>query len=716
MMRWSLGLQLAFLTSFAFCLLGCADGKKDGAEANAYPWGLPERIDVEGGVVEPKLAVSASGSAVAVWVQWEGAVWANRYTPGAGWGIAERIDGGAPTWGLEPAVAISPDGHATAVWRVGEAAPQIMASRFVPGEGWEAAVPIESTVEPNGELHYPRVAMDLDANAMAVWMRSGATGAIVASRYSESEGWSVPKRIDDEGTGSPDDPRGVAIDASGRAIAIWGGDDQQGGSVFANRYTPSDGWGAPAVIDGPEPIWTNGAELAMDAGGHAFVVWRQGRDEQTGSLIMANRFTPDGGWNTPSRIESRAFYSQEPHVAVNDNGTAMAVWIRSARGAGELSGIWSLRFTPALGWEPEPVQVHIIGTRSAGAAYPRIALDPDDNALVAWRAYEQYEEHIWSSHYSPATGWDTAVVLNFSRTSYRKGFQQIGIDGSGRGTAVWFQAGHSGYQAMANLYDDTPAADDPIPTWRTICDARCARSAECSLDDSHCWSECMDALRVRPCDPNQDKLDVCVEQLGEWRCDSVESGFSPDSCAHACAGQAPADPVEPDVCGVPLVAYCEGSSCPTWDEAVADAEEEGGRGDDFCEVVGGECGELRYIDTVVGIGGGFVEYFDESGSLVSRQVRIDTNSFCHDTSFDKWYGERPECEPQPSHNYCKGYGVRYCSAVAECGAITESECLDRYDDPRCWRKWGSYVYCFSRDGTCESCAERLTEWEACIGS
>ena len=87
--------------------------------------------------------------------------------------------------------------------------------------------------------------------------------------------------------------------------------------------------------------------------------------------------------------------------------------------------------------------------------------------------------------------------------------------------------------------------------------------------------------------------------------------------------------------------------------------------------------------------------------------RFSTNAL----RFDKWYGDPPDCELQRRRNFCKGYGVRYCAAVAECGVIMESECLARYDDPQCWARWDSYVYCFSRDGTCGSCADRLPEWE-----
>lgn len=172
-------------------------------------------------------------------------------------------------------------------------------------------------------------------------------------------------------------------------------------------------------------------------------------------------------------------------------------------------------------------------------------------------------------------------------------------------------------------------------------------------------------------------------------------------------------PMWEDHCGAPLSDYCEGAECPTWDEAVADAEEEGRQNEDWCWVVAGECGNLRYIMTRVGLGG-VVQFFDDSGALVAREVFSDAPGFCDNTSFNKWYGAAADCERQPSHNFCKGSGYEYCSAVAQCGTISEGQCLARYDDLACWPKWEAYVYCFSRDGTCESCSKGpLPDWQDC---
>ena len=522
-----------FIAAFGATLVGCTDGDKNGSEPGVYSWGFEEPIGSEGS--EARLAVSASGSAVAVWVGYDG-VWTNQYTPGAGWEMPQVVDGTAETYAIEPDVAIDPSGNAVAVWQAGGTPAAIMASSFAPGSGWEAAAPIDPNASSDQDPEYPRVAMGPNGDAMAVWYRSKGVGTIVASRYERGAGWSPPERIDDESTGYPYQPRGVAIDSSGGAVAIWLGDDQEGGSVFANRHTPTEGWMVAEAIDDPQLSWAEDAHLAMDGSGNAIAVWRQDYQEPEWlSLITANHFTPTGGWGTAEPIENAPFYSLEPHVAMNDNGTAMAVWLRSAHGMEQSSGVWARRFTPTDGWETEPVLVGSLGDYSTSEARPRVAVDPYDNALAVWHAYGSREDQNWSSRYTPESGWDAPVALTFSGLSGSKGFPEVGIDRTGKGVALWSESRPSGYFVVAAQYDDGPRVN-PTATLQAICDATCARAEECSLDDAECVSDCMDELEAFPCDPNESALELCTDDVADTSCEDLEYGLLPYSCAHACVG------------------------------------------------------------------------------------------------------------------------------------------------------------------------------------
>jgi len=193
--------------------------------------------------------------------------------------------------------------------------------------------------------------------------------------------------------------------------------------------------------------------------------------------------------------------------------------------------------------------------------------------------------------------------------------------------------------------------------------------------------------------------------------------------AEGIGGHGGAGGIGGEVCQAPLSDYCEGAECPTWEEAVAQADELGAAGAPRCEdstgtpmqLYSGPCGDLGYISWSNWFWG-YDEYFDASGTLVAAASHDDVPGFCDETSWKIWYGPIPNCERDPSNiweNFCKGSGYGYCAAVAECGAISESECFARYNTFSCWSPWESYVRCFSDGGTCEGCADKLANWEAC---
>lgn len=86
----------------------------------ASSWGSPEPISLPGGDAHrPELAVSATGDAVALWIQEDPSglnLWSNRYVPGKGWGAAELVAPEMPDGVGCNDVAIDASGNALAVW------------------------------------------------------------------------------------------------------------------------------------------------------------------------------------------------------------------------------------------------------------------------------------------------------------------------------------------------------------------------------------------------------------------------------------------------------------------------------------------------------------------------------------------------------------------------------------------------------------------------
>jgi len=88
-----------------------------------------------------------------------------------------------------------------------------------PDPGWGTPLPFEFTVGAVGE---PEVAVDAEGNAVAVWNQpyGSASDNVVASRYVPGLGWGPVQVLDAFTASAARDPK-VAMNAQGRAVAVW---------------------------------------------------------------------------------------------------------------------------------------------------------------------------------------------------------------------------------------------------------------------------------------------------------------------------------------------------------------------------------------------------------------------------------------------------------------------------------------------------------------
>lgn len=107
------------------CVWGQSDGTRYSIWSNRYEsgtgWGTATLVEIDdtGGASSPDVVVDQTGNAVAVWYQWDGArlnAWANRFRLGSGWGRPELLEYENLGDAGKPSVAVSPSGSVIAVW------------------------------------------------------------------------------------------------------------------------------------------------------------------------------------------------------------------------------------------------------------------------------------------------------------------------------------------------------------------------------------------------------------------------------------------------------------------------------------------------------------------------------------------------------------------------------------------------------------------------
>jgi hypothetical protein len=409
---------------------------------NATPvpkaWQAAARISapIFGDVYNYQIASSANGDAIAVWQDLVSAsiatnIWASRYTPSTGWGVATIIDAG-PYDARDAQVGMDANGNAIVIWSqsngvfdFSSGTPvaiqfDIWSNRYVPGTGWTGA----TLVQLLGGSSQIQLAVATNGQAVATWSQRNATNSgvdSIARSYHPATGWGATTTlatgtdaiiiVGGFGVNSNPGPAKVAMDASGNSMAIW---TQLAGTqinlmasrnsgptemvkantglfvgsynvasngsgetfavwgerciMWANRYVPGTGWGTATALQTGNPTCTGTSnQIAVADNGDAIAAW------QPGTGAMGNRYSAGSGWLGASPINNSGLHFQ---FAMNGAGKALAVWRSSSILAGNNDYVAGYNFFPS---------VLVYGDSGLDSTGLRIAMDANGNAIALFK-------------------------------------------------------------------------------------------------------------------------------------------------------------------------------------------------------------------------------------------------------------------------------------------------------------------------------------------
>jgi hypothetical protein len=394
----------------------------------------------------PQVAMDSSGNAMAIWQQYDGTrnnIWSNSYSIASGlWGAAQLIE--VDSHGAQnQRVALSASGYALAVWEQHDGLRYNIASNLL-SVGWRAAQQIKTNTEDAG---YPQVVTDPSGNAVAVWHQyDGSRYNIWANRYTAASGlWGTAQLIETD-TGNAMNPQ-VTMGTSGNATAVWQQSDGTHNNIWANRYNGLTGlWGTPQLIETDNAGDAMNPQVASDTSGNAVAVWFQ--SDGTRYNAWANRYTAASGlWSTAQLIETDNGDAYYPQVAMDGSGNAVAVWYQFD---GSRYSIWANRYSAASGlWGA----AQLIETDNTGSAFSsQVAMDSTGNAVAVWYQYDGTINNIWANRYNVATGlWGAAQLIETDNAGSAL-TPQIAMDSGGNALAVWYQFDGSRYNIWVNQY------------------------------------------------------------------------------------------------------------------------------------------------------------------------------------------------------------------------------------------------------------------------
>lgn len=371
--------------------------------------------------------------------------------------------------GSPPQVVLDAQGDATAVWSEWDGEDTVVESAYRPaGEGWQAPVDISEAsgaavlVPGERDADYPRIAVDGDGDVTVVWERNTGADETVIQAASRPAGgsWQAPVDVSEPSiTASAEEPW-VASDEHGDVTAVW----EREGVVQSALRPAGEGW--EASVDVSEPgVQALTPQAAVDAEGDATAVWMI---QVEGRLLPRTAYRPaDGDWGAPTDIADGE-EGGDPQIALDAHGDTLVVWTDNGGGGAALRGA----YRPAGGEWQAPVAISAGGEE---VQFPRLALDAQGDALVAWggdtNAAGGYER-VKVAYRPAGGGWEAATALSENGGNASPG--AVAFDQQGNAVVIWqrqsgsedsiqaaYRPAGGAWEAPASLSESGTSSFDP---------------------------------------------------------------------------------------------------------------------------------------------------------------------------------------------------------------------------------------------------------------
>jgi mRNA-degrading endonuclease HigB of HigAB toxin-antitoxin module len=255
--------------------------------------------------------------------------------------------------------------------------------------------------------------------------------------------WNHPASISDHFSSNtqqfPDSQ--VAMNDNGDAIVVWQENDGSNWRVYKSEYR-SGVWTYPTST--ADALNLNGGvasdpRVAMDNGGNAIVVWVQ-TDGSTDQIYKSEY--RNGVWTHPTstsdHISPTGQNAQQPNVAMDNKGNAIIVWSQNdGTTASTYYQIFKGEFRNNAWLHPVALSGNI-SPDSQDATSPKVAMDDNGNAIIAWQQSDGANQQIFKSEYRNST-WThpTSLSDNISPDGQPMDEPQVAMDNRGHAMIVW---------------------------------------------------------------------------------------------------------------------------------------------------------------------------------------------------------------------------------------------------------------------------------------
>ncbi|HKY39532.1 MAG TPA: Ig-like domain-containing protein, partial [Polyangiaceae bacterium] len=228
--------------------------------------------------------------------------------------------------------------------------------------------------------------------------------------------------------------------------------------TYARRTSETGTWldGTPEIAGAREGL--SSPRMAFDANGNGFAAWRAAKTGFDEVVVAA--LTASAGLQPASTLPGSPASSTDagnergaPAIAVDNDGGAMALWLREGAGSGALV---SSRYTTAGGWE---APVGLSGTLTIANILdaPGLVFD-GTNYVAAWTGKDGANHYVYSATFDMEFGEWSSYELRTSAPVLAR-MPGLGVDGRGNLLMTWLQSQNADQAAIMYARFDARAGE-----------------------------------------------------------------------------------------------------------------------------------------------------------------------------------------------------------------------------------------------------------------
>jgi hypothetical protein len=352
----------------------------------------------------PAIAYSSNGTSVITWVEDTGAIRAQRYdSDGTALGSVIQVNTYTSGFSSTPAIAMADDGSFVIVW----------SSDDIDGDGYGIRA-----------------------------QRFDATGAAVDSEFT----------INETTTGDQLTPS-IAMQADGSYFVTWTGDDGFGTGVFgANFNFDATGPGTEFRLN-PVTFGNQYSSKVAGSNGSYVVTWTEDFDEDgEGTGIFAQRYTPADGWSSRFQVNTIGTGDQtNPQIAINPDGAFVIAWQSSGRD-GDGQGVYRQLYD--ANGDRVDTEYQVNAYTAEDQIHPSVAMKQDGSFIVMWAsAGSFYGDYAYVGQAYAANGFTDGGnffvnTLDLNGAINANYGSALGVSPNGVFTALWTRKDGGSYTVL----------------------------------------------------------------------------------------------------------------------------------------------------------------------------------------------------------------------------------------------------------------------------